>query len=452
MRGTAEESAVPRIVDRRVARAAPAVRAIGRHAYTYIVDNRVLVSKRIQRMRQARRGGCGSPRSSPSCATAAFASSASSRSRPTRASSAGPRPTTAHLGVAGDGDPVMGRRLIGEDPCRIELVERADLVRRPAGRPRADEGARGDRLALWDIKAQVARRARVPAASAGSSVTGSRCTGRTSPRTARCGRRSWAPSRRPRTRIGRPVRATSSPRASRSSRRTSMQEPRDGGKPCFPRTSTAPSTGGRSMRRCDWIGTLRDVVGPSIGIAVDVQFDYRMGGIVQLARALEPFGLYWLEVEVVRPGRVARRASADADAPLSRRVAHPARGVPAVLPAPRDGRRDDRDAGQRPVRDAPDRRDGRAVRHDGLAPRLDEPAVHDDQRPAVRGAAERRDPRDRPRRRALEDGPADPAVRDRERRAGRARPARLGRRHQRGVGASAAAQMPALPAADGTWR
>jgi L-alanine-DL-glutamate epimerase-like enolase superfamily enzyme len=57
-----------------------------------------------------------------------------------------------------------------------------------------------------------------------------------------------------------------------------------------------------------WIGTLRDVVGPSIGIAVDVQFDYRMGGIVQLARALEPFNLYWLEVE-----------SFDADALLAAR-------------------------------------------------------------------------------------------------------------------------------------
>lgn len=46
-----------------------------------------------------------------------------------------------------------------------------------------------------------------------------------------------------------------------------------------------------------WIGTIRDVVGPDIGISLDVQFDYRMGGIVQLARAMEPFNLYWLEVE-----------------------------------------------------------------------------------------------------------------------------------------------------------
>src|SRR4029079_17090302 len=56
------------------------------------------------------------------------------------------------------------------------------------------------------------------------------------------------------------------------------------------------------------IGTLRDAVGPDIGIAVDVQFDYRMGGIVQLARALEPFDLYWL-----------KDASFDADPPLAAR-------------------------------------------------------------------------------------------------------------------------------------
>ena len=48
--------------------------------------------------------------------------------------------------------------------------------------------------------------------------------------------------------------------------------------------------------------TIRDVVGPDIGISLDVQFDYRMGGIIKLARAMEPFNLYWLEVEDLDPG------------------------------------------------------------------------------------------------------------------------------------------------------
>lgn len=47
----------------------------------------------------------------------------------------------------------------------------------------------------------------------------------------------------------------------------------------------------------EFIGGLRDRLGPDFGIAVDVGHWYRMGGIVQLARALEPFNLYWLEVE-----------------------------------------------------------------------------------------------------------------------------------------------------------
>ena len=49
---------------------------------------------------------------------------------------------------------VMGRRLIGEDPRRIELDERADLVRRPAGRPGTQKVLAAIDLALWDIKAK----------------------------------------------------------------------------------------------------------------------------------------------------------------------------------------------------------------------------------------------------------------------------------------------------------
>ena len=41
--------------------------------------------------------------------------------------------------------------------------------------------------------------------------------------------------------------------------------------------------------------------GPDMGILFDVGQEYRMGGIVQLARALEPFNLYWLEAEGFDP-------------------------------------------------------------------------------------------------------------------------------------------------------
>ena len=146
-----------------------------------------------------------------------------------------------------------------------------------------------------------------------------------------------------------------------------IQRARNGRKPWFPDYRDGWITTDTLDEAVTWIGTIRDVVGPDIGISVDVQFEYRMGGIVQLARAMEPFNLYWLEVEDLDAGGAARGAAPDDDAVLPRRVAVPARPVPAVLPEPRDGRRDDRDALERRVRDAPHRRDGRAVRRDGLA-------------------------------------------------------------------------------------
>jgi galactonate dehydratase len=51
----------------------------------------------------------------------------------------------------------------------------------------------------------------------------------------------------------------------------------------------------------NFVGALRDRVGPSMGILFDVGQEYRMGGIVRLARALEPFHLYWLEAEGFDP-------------------------------------------------------------------------------------------------------------------------------------------------------
>ena len=153
-----------------------------------------------------------------------------------------------------------------------------------------------------------------------------------------------------------------------------IQEGRDGGPPTLPTYHDGAIDRRTIDEAVNWIGTLRDAVGPSIGIAVDVQFDYRMGGIVQLARALEPFNLYWLEVESFDPDALlaAREQTTTRlchGESLIRREA-----VPAVLPEARHRRGHDRDAGQRPVREPPDRRDGRAVRHDGLAAQLDEPA------------------------------------------------------------------------------
>lgn len=50
-----------------------------------------------------------------------------------------------------------------------------------------------------------------------------------------------------------------------------------------------------------FVGALRERCGPDMGILFDVGQEYRMGGIVQLAKALEPFDLYWLEAEGFDP-------------------------------------------------------------------------------------------------------------------------------------------------------
>ena len=51
----------------------------------------------------------------------------------------------------------------------------------------------------------------------------------------------------------------------------------------------------------DFVGALRERCGPDMGILFDVGQEYRHGGIVRLARALEPFELYWLEAEGFDP-------------------------------------------------------------------------------------------------------------------------------------------------------
>jgi galactonate dehydratase len=58
---------------------------------------------------------------------------------------------------------------------------------------------------------------------------------------------------------------------------------------------------GRINAAVDFVGALRERCGPDMGILIDVGPEYLMGGIVQLARALEPFDLYWLEVDGFDP-------------------------------------------------------------------------------------------------------------------------------------------------------
>lgn len=45
------------------------------------------------------------------------------------------------------------------------------------------------------------------------------------------------------------------------------------------------------------VGAFREVLGPDVGIALDVAFTFKLGGAIKLARVLEPYDLMWLETE-----------------------------------------------------------------------------------------------------------------------------------------------------------
>ncbi len=45
------------------------------------------------------------------------------------------------------------------------------------------------------------------------------------------------------------------------------------------------------------IGTFREAVGPEVGIALDLNYNFRTEGVLRIAKALEPFELQWLEYD-----------------------------------------------------------------------------------------------------------------------------------------------------------
>jgi L-alanine-DL-glutamate epimerase-like enolase superfamily enzyme len=47
------------------------------------------------------------------------------------------------------------------------------------------------------------------------------------------------------------------------------------------------------------VRTFREALGPEVGIAIDVAFNFKLGGAIKLARALEPYDMMWLETETL---------------------------------------------------------------------------------------------------------------------------------------------------------
>ena len=45
------------------------------------------------------------------------------------------------------------------------------------------------------------------------------------------------------------------------------------------------------------IGTIREAVGPEVGIALDLNYNFRTEGVMRIAKLLEPYDLQWLEYD-----------------------------------------------------------------------------------------------------------------------------------------------------------
>ena len=139
----------------------------------------------------------------------------------------------------------------------------------------------------------------------------------------------------------------------------------------------------------DWmverVAAVREAVGPAVDLAIDMHGRYDIASGIAVARAMEPFGLLWLE-EPVPPENVAamREVSALAGAPLLGRKPLPALGLPR--PAGAAGGRlhharhsqvrrsvgvpQDREHGRGLLRSAGAAQCLRTARHHGLGPRL----------------------------------------------------------------------------------
>ena len=106
------------------------------------------------------------------------------------------------------------------------------------------------------------------------------------------------------------------------------------------------------------LAAFREGAGPDVDILVDLNFNYKTEGYLKVARAMEPFDLFWVEMDIRNPGGAALHPFAHDDSRGQRREPVRAARVPAVLRAGGDGRGDHRRAVERPGRVAEDRGDG----------------------------------------------------------------------------------------------
>ena len=179
----------------------------------------------------------------------------------------------------------------------------------------------------------------------------------------------------------------------------------------------------------DQMAAFREGAGAAVDLLLDLNFNFKTEGYLEVARAVEPYDLMWLEIDSFDPQalalirRGARTPIASCESLFGRRQFRPfldARAMDvAIVDVPWNG-----------ILEHEDRGDVRGLRGQLRAAQLLRPSVDHDERALLRRDPQFPDHGDRHRRRALEGRGGEPAG-HRGRASRPARRARLGRRGER---------------------
>jgi L-alanine-DL-glutamate epimerase-like enolase superfamily enzyme len=78
----------------------------------------------------------------------------------------------------------------------------------------------------------------------------------------------------------------------------------------FSGTNDQNAPGDLVRHASEQIGFMRDAVGPDVDIMLDINFNFKTQGAISIGRAMEPYDLFWLEIDNQDPDALAQLKSA----------------------------------------------------------------------------------------------------------------------------------------------
>ena len=220
---------------------------------------------------------------------------------------------------------------------RREALRRHVSVDAPGAVRRDAAGDRGDRAGPVGPRGQVARRSRLAAHGRARTASGSACTGRTARRIA---------SRTAELFRVKPLRtmadvadcAREAVAKGYTALKTNIIWPGDP-----PRRISQGRVGPHDQlatrdiidQAVAQIGAMREAVGPKVDICLDVNVNFKPSEALLLARELEPFKLFWMEIDNQDAEALVELRAGTRTPALRRRAAPDRAAVPAVSRAPR---------------------------------------------------------------------------------------------------------------------